>query len=36
LEHAQPIANHESPRTTKLDDRTREELSLEEMERIKI
>ena len=36
LEHAQPIANHESPRTTKLDDRTREELSLEEMEKIKI
>jgi hypothetical protein len=28
LEHAQTIANHESPRTTKLYDRTREELSL--------
>ena len=27
LEHAQTIANHESPRTTKLYDRTREELS---------
>jgi integrase len=36
LEHAQTIANHESPRTTKLYDRTREELSLEEVERIKI
>jgi hypothetical protein len=30
------IANHESPRTTKLYDRTREELSFEEVERIKI
>ena len=28
LEHAQYIANHEWPRTTKLYDRTREELSL--------
>jgi len=36
LEHAQAIANHESPRTTKLYDRTREELSFEEVERIKI
>jgi len=36
LEHAQTIANHESPRTTKLYDRTREELSLGEVERIKI
>jgi hypothetical protein len=38
LEHAQTIAiaNHESPRTTKLYDRTREELSLDEMEKIKI
>jgi integrase/recombinase XerD len=36
LEHAQTIANHESPRTTKLCDRTREELSLDEMEKIKI
>jgi len=36
LEHAQTIANHESPRTTKLYDRTREELSFEEVERIKI
>jgi integrase/recombinase XerD len=36
LELAQAIANHESPRTTKLYDRTREELSFEEVERIKI
>jgi integrase len=36
LEHAQTIANHESPRTTNLYDRTREELSLDEMEKIKI
>ena len=36
LEHAQTIANHESPRTTKLYDRTSEELSFEEVERIKI
>jgi len=35
LEHAQTIANHESPRTTKLYDRTSEELSLDEVERIK-
>ena len=36
LEHAQTIANHESPRTTKLYDRTREELSAEDIGRIKI
>jgi integrase len=38
LEHAQTqtIANHESPRTTKLYDRTREELSFDEVARIKI
>ncbi len=36
LEHAQTIANHESPRTTKLYDRTQEELSMDEVERIKI
>jgi integrase/recombinase XerD len=36
LEHAQTIGNHESPRTTKLYDRTREDLSLDEVERIKI
>ncbi len=36
LEHAQMIANHESPRTTKLYDRTREELSADEIGRIRI
>jgi hypothetical protein len=36
LEHAQTIANHESLRKTKLYDRTREELSIDEVERIKI
>ena len=36
LEHAQTIANHESPRMTSFYDRTREELSFEEVERIKI
>ena len=36
LEHAQTIANHESPRTAKLYDGTREELWFEEVERIKI
>jgi integrase/recombinase XerD len=35
LEHAQTIANHESARTTKLYDRTREELSFDEVARIK-
>jgi integrase/recombinase XerD len=35
-EHAQTIANHKSPPTTRLYDRTREELSFEEVERIKI
>ncbi len=34
LEHAQRIAAHESPRTTKLYDRTSDELSLDEIERI--
>ncbi len=36
LEHAQTIANHESPRTTKLYDRTHEELSVDEIGRIRI
>jgi integrase/recombinase XerD len=36
LEHAQTIANYESPRTTKIYDRTREELTTEEIGRIKI
>ncbi len=34
LEHAQQIAAHESPRTTKLYDRTRDEVSLDEIEKI--
>lgn len=34
LEHAQRIAAHESPRTTKLYDRTSDEISLDEIERI--
>ena len=36
LKHAQRIAAHESPRTTKLYDRTRDEISLDEIERIVI
>jgi len=36
LEHAQQIAAHESPRTTKLFDRTQDEISLDEVERIRI
>jgi site-specific recombinase XerD len=36
LEVAQQIANHESPRTTKLYDRTEDEISLDEVERIVI
>jgi integrase/recombinase XerD len=36
LSTAQAIAGHESPRTTKLYDRTSEELSLDEIERIRI
>jgi len=35
-EHAQQIANHESPRTTKLYDRTNDAISLDEIERILI
>ena len=34
LEVAQQIANHESPRTTKLYDRRQDEISLDEIERI--
>jgi integrase/recombinase XerD len=34
LEHAQAIADHASPRTTKLYDRTSDQLSLDEIERI--
>ena len=36
LEHAQRIAAHASPRTTKLYDRTSDEVSLDEIERILI
>lgn len=36
IEHAQQIAAHESPRTTKLYDRTNDEISLDEIERIVI
>ena len=36
LEHAQTIANHSSPRTTKLYDRRSDEISLDEIERILI
>ena len=36
LEHAQQIAAHESPRTTKLYDRTRDAVALDEVERIRI
>jgi hypothetical protein len=34
LERAQQIAAHQSPRTTKLYDRTKDEISLDEVERI--
>ncbi len=36
IEKAQQIAAHESPRTTKLYDRTNDELTLDEIERIAI
>jgi hypothetical protein len=36
LEHAQQIAAHESPRTTKLYDRTSDQVALDEIERIAI
>ena len=36
LEHAQTIANHSSPRTTKLYDRRSDEISLDEVEKIVI
>jgi integrase/recombinase XerD len=36
LEHAQQIANHESPKTTKLYDRTRDEITRDEIEPIGI
>jgi integrase/recombinase XerD len=36
IEHAQQIANHESPKTTKLYDRTSDQITLDEIERIVI
>ncbi len=36
IEHAQRIAGHESPRTTKLYDRTGDQVSLDEIERVRI
>lgn len=36
LEHAQTMANHSSPRTTKRYDRRKDEISLDEVERISI
>jgi hypothetical protein len=36
LEHALTIAKRDSPRTTKLDDRPRDELSIDDVEGIKI
>jgi site-specific recombinase XerD len=36
LEHAQAMANHSSPRTTKLYDRRADEISLDEYERVGI
>ncbi len=36
LEHAQEMAAHESPRSTKLYDRTKERLTQDEVERIRL
>ena len=36
LEHAQQMAAHESPRTTKLYDRTKDEIAIGEVERIQL
>ena len=36
LEHAQTLANHSSPRTTKLYDRRTDDISLDEVEKIAI
>ncbi len=36
IEHAQAIANHESPKTTKLYDRTGDQIDLDEIEKIQI
>jgi IstB-like ATP binding protein len=35
-EHAQQMAGHESPRTTKLYDRTKDEITLSEVEQIRL
>jgi hypothetical protein len=35
-EHAQEMAAHENPRTTKLNDRTKEQLTQDEVERIRL
>ena len=36
LEHAQQMAGHESPRTTELYDRTKDAITLSEVERIRL
>jgi hypothetical protein len=36
LEHAQQMDGHESPRTIKLYDRTKDEITLSEVERIRL
>jgi hypothetical protein len=36
IEHAQQIANHESPKTNKLYDRTSDQITLDEVEKIVI
>jgi len=36
IEHAQQMAGHESPRTTKPHDRTKDEITLSEVERIRL
>jgi integrase len=36
IEHAQAIANHESPKTTKLYDRTGDQIDRDEIEKIRI
>jgi integrase len=36
IEHAQQIANHESPKITKLYDRTSDQIDLDEIEKIQI
>jgi integrase len=36
LEHVQEMVSHESPRTTQLSDRTKERLTQDEVERIRL